>query len=91
MLLCAIPQSLPQTTEGLPDDWYQGSTSFADGLSVIDVKSGDSYPFYIFDPEVETLDITHITLSSDNILVSFINKKDSALWLIRTNLISLEE
>lgn len=24
LLVCAIPRKIPKTTEGLPDDWFQG-------------------------------------------------------------------
>lgn len=38
-LVCAIPQSIGQTSEGLPDDWYQGVIKFSDSLFYISART----------------------------------------------------
>jgi hypothetical protein len=85
--VCAIPGSLPRSTEGLPDDWFQGRVSFVDNLFIVDKSGGDAYPLYIFKESEGVFDIVGLSLSSTNDLVSFNNKQDWSLWLLNTNLI----
>ena len=87
-LVCAVPQSLPITSEGLPDDWYQGRVSFSDSIFLIDGSSGVSTPLYSFSDTVGIMDIVFITTTNDHRLVSFVRKQDGSLWLLKTNLIS---
>jgi hypothetical protein len=87
LLICAVPRAIPKTTEGLPDDWFQGRVSFVDDLDIIDSNSGEKYPIYSFTNEEGLFDITDIEISSQNDLFGFINKRDSTLWLLNTNLI----
>lgn len=86
-LLCAVPRTLPKTTEGLPDDWFQGRISFNDDLFIIDKNTGNHYTFYNFTDEDGGFDVTGITLSTANDLVSFNKKQDGSLWLLNSNLI----
>ena len=90
ILVCAIPRMIPFTTEGLPDDWFQGRISFEDDLAIIDKNTGDKYPLYDFSEADGFFDIVGITVSLDTDLFSFNNKKDGSLWLLNTNLIQGE-
>lgn len=90
VFICAVPKEIPSEIEGLPDDWYQGRFSFDDSLFLIDPQTGYSYSFYSFDDKTKGLDVFHISSSKDTSLVSFINKKDSTLWLLRPNLITVD-
>ena len=89
-IICAIPQLISQTTEGLPDDWYQGRVQFADTLSFVDIKNGNASPFYSFDSKLGDMDVTHMNISSNNILIGFIRKQDSTLWLLNTGITSAD-
>lgn len=86
-LLCAIPETLPQATEGLPDDWYQGRTQFNDSLYFYDIRSDESHKLFSFNSDFGEMDVTRINISSDNSNVSFVRKQDATLWLLRTNLL----
>jgi hypothetical protein len=87
-LACAIPRILPQSTEGLPDDWFQGRISFEDDLAVIDTQTGERYTLYNFTEKNGIFDVTNISISDKNDLLSFNKKQDNTLWLLNTNLIT---
>lgn len=88
-LVCAIPKMVPASSEGLPDDWFQGRVSFDDNLFAVDGKTGATYSLYSFDNNSEgPFDIRFITISSDNTFISFNKKQGSSLWLLDTSLIS---
>lgn len=90
-LICAIPKTLPRSTEGLPDDWFQGRVSFDDSFVTIDTKTAEVYPLYSFDSNEKILfDVTGISLSENNILAAFTRKQDTSLWLLDTDLIGVE-
>ena len=89
-LLCAVPESLPKGAEGLPDDWFQGSLFFNDSLFVINPTSGLSSFLYSFSETKKSFDVTHLTLSSDNLLIGFNRKQDETLWLLKINLINVD-
>jgi hypothetical protein len=80
LLYCAIPNN---STQNLPDDWYQGVVSFTDTLWQIDTATG--LTTYIIDPGTilkNGADMTHLALSDDGADLTFINKKDGTLWLV---------
>jgi hypothetical protein len=87
-LICAVPQSLPNGSEGLPDDWLQGRVSFSDSLYVIDISSLTSYQLYTFDGAYGTFDVDAISVSPDANLVSLTKKSDGSLWVLNRSLIS---
>lgn len=88
LLVCAVPKNLGRTTEGLPDDWYQGRILFDDELKFVDQATGDSFLLYSFDEaSVGSFDITSIEVSNQNDLFSFTRKQDDTLWLLNTNLL----
>ncbi len=83
-LYCAIPSN---TTQKLPDEWYQGSVSFIDTLWKINATNGTAT--YILNPSdtvTEGLDITHLSVSQNGNHIAFINKKDGSLWLVDLSL-----
>jgi hypothetical protein len=86
-LICAIPRTIPKTTEGLPDDWFQGRISFSDDLALIDKNSGNRYTLYNFNEKEGVFDVVKISLSEANDVISFNKKQDGTLWLLNTNLI----
>lgn len=90
-LVCAIPNILPKSTEGLPDDWFQGRFSFEDSLVTINTGTTNITPLYTFStPKNLSFDVTNISLSKDNSFISFNRKQDATLWLVDTNLIEGE-
>jgi hypothetical protein len=86
-LLCAVPNSLPPKTEGLPDDWFQGRYFFEDSLVLVNQRTGDSSTLYSFDESSSAFDVTNPVLSPDNTLLTFIKKQTGSLWLLNQNLI----
>jgi hypothetical protein len=89
-LVCAIPRLLPKTTEGLPDDWFQGRVLFSDDLYTIDTNTGEKYTLYTFTEKEGNFDITNTTMDSTNHLLGFTKKQDGTLWLLNTNLLGGE-
>ncbi len=88
--ICGIPQSLPESVEGLPDDWYQGRVLFNDTLSVVNAQNGETYTLYSFPENYGQIDVTHLTTNTGSDLISFIRKQDSTLFLLNTNLLADE-
>ena len=87
-LVCAVPKLLPKSTEGYPDDWFQGRVSFDDSLMTVDSKTSLVYPLYSFNTEKDgVFDITNISISNNNAFISFNKKQDTSLWLLDTDLI----
>jgi hypothetical protein len=89
--ICGVPKTLPQFSEGLPDDWYQGGVSFDDTLMLVDAKNGDTYPLYEFESRFGSVDVTHIRTNRAATLISFIRKQDGSLFLLNTSLISVDD
>lgn len=85
--VCGVPKDLPETTEGLPDDWYQGSVSFDDTLQVLDPSTGQSTSFYTFPEKFGAFDVTSLQTNPSGEALSFIRKQDGKLFLLRTNLL----
>lgn len=84
-LLCAIPNTLPLSINGLPDDWYQGRASFTDSLYLV---SGDGLYDNIFfnlsSASGKDLDVTNLQINNQNEYLGFINKKGGDFWLLLT-------
>ncbi len=79
---CAVPQSLPQAD--YPDKWYQGVFGFIDSLW--QVNSLTHTATKIMDPGTygaPGLDMTNLTLSSDDSYLLFINKDTGNPWVYR--------
>ncbi len=76
---CAVPKNIPRGN--YPDDWYQGKVSFSDALWEINTDTEETT--LLVDPENvarESIDMVKLSLSPDETLLTFINKKDSSLW-----------
>jgi hypothetical protein len=89
-LVCAIPKMIPKTTEGLPDDWFQGRISFDDDFFIINSSTGDPSSLYTFKPEDGIFDVTNISISEGNNYLGFNKKQDASLWLLNLDLIKGE-
>ena len=89
-LVCAVPRVIPTTTEGLPDDWFQGRVSFVDDLMVVDKNTGSSYLLYQFTERDGEFDITNITPSDAHEHIAFTRRQDGTLWLLKTRLLEGE-
>ena len=79
IVLCAVPQSIPNGT--YPDDWYKGKVSFNDALWKIDIVSGDTEQVFV--PEFETgvsMDMIKLSLNQSEKTILFTNKKDMTVW-----------
>lgn len=88
--ICGVPQSIPESVEGLPDDWYQGRFMFNDTLSIVNAQNGETYTLYSFPENYGQIDVIHLTTSMGSDLISFIRKQDSTLFLLNTNLFADE-
>lgn len=76
---CAAP--VRSVTMLYPDDWYKGKESFDDALWVIDASDYSGNIVYdIFSKKSERIDVTNLTLNSEENYLGFINKKDGILW-----------
>lgn len=89
-LVCAIPRTIPKTTEGLPDDWFQGRITFNDDFFVIDQATGEPYSLYTFKTDDGLFDVTNISIAEGNEYLSFNKKQDSSLWMLNMKLIKEE-
>ncbi len=89
--ICAVPDTIPTTNEGLPDDWYQGAISFDDRLMIVYPFRGETYSLYSFEKKYQPMDVTNFSLSKQADLISFIRKNDGTLWLLNTNLLADEQ
>jgi hypothetical protein len=78
---CGVPDTLPAAS--IPDEWYRGTVLFSDSLQRIDTRDGsfvsiaDSFDFG------EAVDIISLSISGDGEMLSFVNKRDGSLWLVR--------
>ena len=83
ILYCAVPAT-PNKGE-YPDIWYQGIESFNDELWSINTTTGQTE--IVADKETFSenggVDATKLQLSPKEDYLSFINKKDLTLWLIK--------
>lgn len=86
-LVCGVPKLLLRGGRDLPDAWFQGTASFEDNFYYINVDTFEEYPFFSFDKKYGTFDITSIVISSGNDFISFINKKNGELWLLKKGLL----
>ncbi len=74
---CAKPNNIEGNK--YPDNWYKGITSFNDSIVVIDITN-KSYLTIINTEDVSAIDAINLTLSKDEKVLLFMNKKDSTLW-----------
>jgi hypothetical protein len=88
--VCGVPKSLPLSSEGLPDDWYQGRILFDDKLVMLEAVSGEVDVIYDIDEKFGATDITHVVITRTADLISFIRKQDGSLFLLNTNLLADE-
>ncbi len=85
-VVCAI-----SSTESTVDDWYQGVISLNDSVWTLDPTTNLSDFIFDADTTQTPFDAIHLMASNDGQLLSFINKKDSHLWvasLIRTSVLN---
>ncbi len=78
-IYCGVPQSMTGT---IPDDWYQGATSFTDRLWKINLDT--RLATLIADPgqlAQVSLDMVSLTIDRANDVLVFTNKKDGSLWV----------
>lgn len=78
-IYCGVPKTF---TGGVyPDDWYQGTASFADNIWKIDATTGKTTAiFTVSSITSKLIDMTNVTLSPSQDFLFFINKRDSSLW-----------
>jgi hypothetical protein len=87
-LLCAVPKLLPKGGRDLPDAWFQGLVSFEDDLIYVDTTTLEAFPFFSFEDKYGAFDVTSLVISDNNTLISFINKKNGELWILKTKLLT---
>jgi hypothetical protein len=75
---CAVPRSISGT---LPDDWYQGATSFSDRIWKVDLSA--RVAVLIIDPQNAggvAIDATNLAIDEKEDVLVFTNKTDGSLW-----------
>jgi hypothetical protein len=83
-VFCAVPIN---TSKGaFPDDWYMGTISYNDILWSMNTATGEATSMLNFLTESEQeMDVYHIGVKQDGMLLYFINKNDNTLWLYDRN------
>ena len=81
IIYCAIPQQIERND--YPDSWYKGLVSFSDNLWKLNIET-NFFELLANPLEIsgEPIDGTQLFLNEDENYLSFINKKDSYLWLL---------
>jgi len=77
-IYCGVPTDM---VGKLPDDWYQGVTSFTDRLWKIDLSS--RVAVLLIDPKQAgdtDIDMTGLTIDRTSDVLVFTNKQDGTLW-----------
>jgi hypothetical protein len=77
-LYCAVPVTM---TGNLPDDWYQGATSFTDQIWRFNLTS--RLATLVIDPTATAqtdIDAVNLAIDPNSQLLVFRNKKDGSLW-----------
>lgn len=78
-IYCGVPQAM---SGNLPDDWYQGATSFTDRLWKINLDT--RLATLVADPvqlAQVSLDMVALTIDQTNDVLVFTNKRDGSLWV----------
>lgn len=92
--LCGVPTELPESEEGLPDDWFQGTVSFSDDFYLIIRKGAigendiTSLLYPLSEQSGKPFDVTKPSANKSGSLVGFTNKQDGTLWLFNVALAS---
>jgi hypothetical protein len=82
ILYCAVPQNIPAGV--YPDDWNQGLALFSDNIWMIDAETGTTKLIYqIGSNESASIDAVDLKISSDDQYLTFSNKADLSLWLLK--------
>jgi hypothetical protein len=84
VIVCGVPKSIPRVS--YPDAWYQGLLTTNDLIEIIDIENGSVLP--ISDPSHEVnedIDVQMMLISKNKDYVSFINKTDQSLWLLKVS------
>ncbi|MCK9344722.1 MAG: hypothetical protein M0P64_01195 [Candidatus Pacebacteria bacterium] len=80
LVYCGVPEAL--TNASYPDQWYQGVVSFSDSLWEINAETlAVRKVFTPKDFKAPALDMTNLSLSSDDAYLVFINKLTSTPWV----------
>jgi hypothetical protein len=82
ILYCAVPRIINQNN--YPDAWYQGLVSFSDDIWMIDTETGNNEQLYnIGSNEKADIDVFDMKISLDDQYLSFSDKNDLSLWLLK--------
>ncbi|MCE9628486.1 MAG: hypothetical protein K8Q91_00585 [Candidatus Vogelbacteria bacterium] len=79
-IFCAAPAKITTNLNYL-NNWLKGQNITHDNLWLIDRESGKTY--LMVDGLKYMFDITNLKLSPDENVLSFINKNNSSLWILR--------
>lgn len=83
VVYCAAPKN-GVLFGNLPDEWYQGVTSFEDEIWKIDLGTGSTERLASPSTEArEDVDAINVFVSPKEDLLIFTNKKDDSLWAVR--------
>lgn len=79
---CAVPAGLP--TGNYPDIWYQGRVFTEDNFIKIDLTNDIYYNLsYLKNEAGESIDVVDPSIVKDESHLTFRNKKDGFLWMLR--------
>jgi hypothetical protein len=56
---------------------------FDDTLTAVDTNTLEEYLFFSFDPKYGLFDVTSIKMTKDGGLISFLNKRNGELWMLK--------
>lgn len=82
LIYCAVPQTMPSAS--YPDQWYQGLVSFSDELWEINTDTLVTQK--VFSPSTlraPSLDMTNLSLSSEDAYLTFMNKITGTPWVYK--------
>ncbi len=80
LLYCGVPKTAEP--KPYPDEWYQNIISFSDNIWSVDLVTGE---MKIIAETKEDIDAIHLSLSNDEQILTFINKKTGELWALELN------
>jgi hypothetical protein len=82
IIYCAIPSTIPYSS--YPEDWYQGKVGFSDNIYSIDTSKGTYTSLAQLDSTYKkSIDVTNMSISSNEDYLIFSNKKDGTLWSLK--------
>lgn len=78
---CAVPNTIPPGA--FIDNWYRGAVHTSDSWWKVDARSGAVEEVYVGDEPDNLPDVSRPTIDPTGSYISFIDSRDTSLWLFR--------